>query len=400
MKRFSFSSKLRQKAKAPIPTEIERPTQEKEPVLRKWLLRSFLIALVIALAYFVFRDILFTEVKGLVKPEKIVVQSNTDGIFISMVSIGDVVEPNHLIAKVYNPDLEAEIGALKQTLNLLISWRDRLKDENLVRKELTEFNQKLSTLSASLTFSDPETIKKQLKALYRERAAILEDIANLSRRLKQVRELLNVGAATQLEVDSIQSKLVNLQASLSTVNLKISELRERLKKAEEFKVLEKKVEESTGINPMLPNIASIDSEIASIKSRLEVLESKVSNEFISFPHRVKVASILPSGTQVVKGTQLLSVLDMDRFYVVAYLPPDKAKDVYRGQEVKIILPNGAKLKGTVESFEPTLVLKPAVLVGPLEKRTLVLPVRIKISGEKEVRKLVYENMPVTVVFGR
>lgn len=330
MKRFSFSNKLKQKAKAPVPTEIERPVQEKEPVLRKWVLRGFLVALVIALAYFVFKDILFTEVKGLVKPEKIVVQSNTDGIFISMVSVGDIVEPNRLIAKVYNPDLEAEIKSLKQTLELLISWRDKLKKENLARKELTEFNQELSTLSTSLTFSDTETIRKQLKALYRERAVILENIANLSHRLNQVKELLSVGAATQLEVDSIKSKLASLQSSLSAVNFKINELREKLKKAEEFKLLERKVKESTGVNPMLPNIASIDSEIASIKSRLEVLESKVSSEFISFPHRVKIASILPSGTRVVKGTQLLSVLDMEKFYVVAYLPPDEAKSVYRG----------------------------------------------------------------------
>lgn len=401
MKRFPLSEKFKKKATAPLPTEIERPQAEKEPVLRKWLLRGVLIILLVGVIYFVFRDIFFVKVKGLVKPEKITVQANTDGVFIALASVGETVEPNRVVGKIYNPAIEAEIKALNESIKLLTAWREKLKSENLTRKELTEFNLQLTKASQSLKFSSPETIRKKLESLYEERASLIESITQLSEKLRRIKELIQVGAATELDFESVESKLIRLQSDLSAINSKISDLEERLKKAEEFQKIEKKISRNLEINPLLPDIVSIDSKIDSIKSRIHVLESEVSSEFISFPFKVKIASILPSGTRVIKGTQVLTALNVQRYYVVAYVPPDRGKGIYVGENVKVILPNGVKLKGTVEGFEPTLVLKPAVLVGPLEKRSLVLPVRIRLLGkEKEVRKIVYENMPVTVVFNK
>lgn len=401
MRRFSLSERFKRKASAPLPTDIERPQEGKEPVLRKWLLRGVILLFLAGLFYFVFKDVIFVKVKGLVRPEKIIVQARTDGTFIAFASVGDIVEPGKVVGKIYNPAVESEIRSLKSTLNLLLNWRDKLEKENLSRKEQLEFNYKLSELSEAARFSDPETIRKELNTLYRERALLLESRADLIRKMRRVKKLIKVGAATELDLESLRDKLVRLESQISAVNSRIAVLREKLKKSEEFKQIAGKMKETIGVNPLLPNIASIDSEISAIKSRIEVLESKVSEEFISFPYKVKVASILPSGTNVVKGTQLLSVFNLQKYFVIAYVPPDRSKGIYKGERVGIVLPNGAKLKGVVEGFEPTLVLKPAVLVGPLEKRSLVLPVRIKIlENDKEVRKIVYENMPVTIVFNR
>ncbi len=401
MKRFSLSERFKKKASAPLPTDIERPGREKEPILRKWLLRGTILLILIGLVYFVFKDILFVKVKGLVKPEKIVVQSNTDGTFIAFASVGDELDPGKIVGKVYNPEIESEIKSLKSTLNLLLNWRNKLEEENLLRKKQLELNYNLNELSESTRFLAPETLRKELNDLYQERALLIKTKVDLSKKKSQIKKLIEVGAATELELESIRDKLIRLESQLSTVNAKIAILKEKLKKAKEFKQIAQKLKETTGTNPLLPSIASIDSEISSIKSRLEVLESKVSGEFISFPYKIKVASILPSGTRVVKGTQLLSVYNLQKYYVIAYVPPDKAKNIYVGEKVDIVLPNKKKLEGIVEGFEPSLVLKPAVLVGPLEKRSLVLPVRIKILEEnREVRKIVYENMPVTIVFNR
>ena len=401
MKRFSLSERFKKKASAPLPTDIERPGREKEPVLRKWLLRGTILLILIGLIYFVFKDIFFVKVKGLIKPEKIVIQSNIDGTFIAFASIGDELDPGKIVGKVYNPEIESEIKSLKSTLNLLLNWRSKLEEENLLRRKQLELSYNLSKLSESTKFLDPKTIRTELNNLYRERALLIETKVDLLRKENQIKKLIEVGAATDLEIESLRDKLVRLESQLSTVNAKIALLREKLKKTEEFKQIARKLEETTGANPLLPNIASIDSEISSIKSRLEALESKVSEEFISFPYRIKIASILPSGTRVVKGTQLLSVYNLQKYYVIAYVPPDKAKNIYVGERVGIVLPNKEKIEGVVEGFEPSLVLKPAVLVGPLEKRSLVLPVRIKIlEKNREVRKIVYENMPVTIVFNR
>ena len=401
MKRFSLSERFKKKASAPLPTDIERPGREKEPVLRKWLLRGTILLILIGLIYFVFKDIFFVKVKGLIKPEKIVVQSNTDGTFIAFASVGDELDPGKIVGKVYNPEIESEIKSLKSTLNLLLNWRNKLEEENLLRKKQLELNYNLNELSESTRFLEPETLRKELNDLYRERALLIETKVDLLKKKSQIKKLIEVGAATELELESLRDKLIRLESQLSTVNAKIAILKEKLKKAKEFKQIAQKLKETTGTNPLLPNIASLDSEISSIKSRLEVLESKVSGEFISFPYKIKIASILPSGTRVVKGTQLLSVYNLQKYYVIAYVPPDKAKNIYVGEKVGIVLPNKKKLEGIVEGFEPSLVLKPAVLVGPLEKRSLVLPVRIKILEEnREVRKIVYENMPVTIVFNR
>ena len=401
MRRFSLSERFKKKASAPLPTDIERPQGEKEPVLRKWLLRGVILFFLASLIYFVFKDVLFVKVKGLIKPEKITVLSNTDGVFISMASVGDILNPGKVVGKVYNPAIESEIKSLKSTLSLLLSWREKLKKENLSRKERLELKYKLSELSEAIRFSDPQTIRKELNTLFRERAFLIENRADLLRNIERVKKLIEIGAATELDLESLRDKLVRLESRISMINSRIAVLQEELKKAEEFRKIAEKIKKTVGENPLLPTIASIDSEISSIKSRIEVLESKVADEFISFHYRVKVASILPSGTRVIKGTQLLSVFNLQKYYVIAYVPPDRAKGIYKGEQVDIILPNGAKLKGVIEGFEPSLVLKPAILVGPLEKRSLVLPVRIKIlEKDREVRKVVYENMPVTIVFNR
>jgi hypothetical protein len=401
MKRFSLSEKFKRKAAAKAPLEIERPSKQEEPLLRKWFLRGILLLMVAALAYFVLKDVFFVEVRGLIRPEKITVESPSDGIFIPLASVGDVVEPNKPVAKIYNPQLEAEIKALTKSLRLLELWREKLKEENAARKELEELRQKVDKAFRLYTVPDPKALREELDSLYQQRKYLLEDLVDKERKLKRLKELVTVGAATESELLTLKSTIDKIRSSISALNSKIARLKDELRRAEQLKRLAKEIKEVVGFNPLYPNLASIDRDIDTIRSRLKVLESKLSVEFISFPFRVKVSSALPSGSYVVKGTNVLSVLNVEKYFVIAYVPPKLVSKLYRGEFVKILLPNGDKLKGKIVNFEPSLVLKPPVLVGPLEKRELVLPVKIQILGdEREVRELVYEDMPVVVVFGK
>ena len=401
MKRFKLSDALKKKATAPVPTELERPVQAKESPIRKWILRIIIFFIFLSIVYFVFRDIFFVEVKGLIKPEKIVVYAPFNGVFISFTFVGSIVEPNKPIGKIYNPEIESEIKALKDTLKLLVFWRKKLKEENNNRKELEKINQEIRNLTQLYDVPNPQLLKKSLNYLYKQRELLIEKEHQLRRRLIDVKKLVKIGAATKLDLEAIELKLLKIETDINTINSEISKLEDKIKRAEELKKYLKETAKVVDVNPLLPNLSSIDSEISSIEERIQKLSAKVNSEFISFPFKVKVASLIPSGSYVIKGTQVASVFNLNNYYVIAYVPPDRLKRIYIGEYVKVILPNGKKLKGIVSAFKPSLVLKPATLVGPLEKRSLVLPVKIKILLEdKEVRKIVYENMPVTVIFNK
>jgi len=395
MKRFRFSEKLKEKARAPVPTEIERPTERKEPVLRRWLIRGISLLVVILLFYILFKDVFVSEVDGLIEPEKITVQAPTDGTVITFFSEGDTVPPNKTIAKIYNPEIEESIKSLKDTIAMLLKWKEELKAENERRKLDIKQSKELTKFSLLVSAPTREELARALSALKQKEASLIEEREVLKEEIRKLQKLIEVGAATRSELTLKLKQLTSVEAAIADLKAKMSQLYARLK------VLNRErppVDENVEINPLLPQLQSVDYQIASLKSTLEKLTSKLDTAFISLPFAVKISQIVPSGSFVSKGTQVLSAVRMDKFIVTAFVDPKDAKKIRIKDRVTVILPTGEKIKGEVIKFEPTLVLKPAVLVGPLEKRTLVLPVRIKILEEKEVRKIAYENMPVTVVF--
>jgi len=394
MRRFKLSTKLKEKAQAPLPTEIERPGAPKEPAVRKWLLRLITLAALLGVIYFVFKDIFLTEIDGLIEPEKITVQAPTDGTLITYYDKGDTVPPNKVIAKIYNPEVEESLQGLKETLKVLLKWKEELKSENIRRKEEIEENRKTATFSLLLQTPTADEIEKELRLLKEKEARLLEERELLKSQILKIKRLITEGAATQGELTAKIKQLTAVETSLADVRAKIYQLKEKLKIIRNRPPLKEKVE----TNPLLPQIATIDYQISSLRATIEKLSSKLSSSFISFPFEVRISEILPSGSFVSKGTNIITAIRPDRFMVTAFVEPKKASKIRIGERVTIVLPNGTRLKGEVVKFEPTLVLKPAVLVGPLEKRTLTLPVRIRILEEKEVRKIVYENMPVTVIF--
>ncbi|GAB6076744.1 HlyD family secretion protein [Desulfurobacterium crinifex] len=392
MKRFTLTKKLKEKASAPIPTEIERPTERKEPPLRKWFFRSFLLIIFLGIVYIVFKDVIFVEIKGLVKPEKITVKAPFDGTFIAFASIGDVVEKDHLIGKIYNSKVESGIKSLQETLKLLLSWEDRLKEENSLRRKL----EKLTLSTRTYSLSDPITLRKELRSLYREREKLVEMAADTEERLKKLKALVEIGAATELEVEKEKEKLIKLKREIDRVNSKTAQIEGKLKKAKELEKLIKSLKGSP--SPLITSLSSIDFQIDRVKQKINELSSSVALSLIKFPFKVKVSQIATTGSYLSKGDNVVTVFNMNNYFVEAYFPPKEAKKIHIGDRVKVLLPTGEKLEGVVEAFEPNLILKPNVLVGPLEKRTLVLPVKIKLINQ-EGRSIVYENMPVTVLLG-
>jgi len=395
MKRFKLSDKLKERSKAPLPTEIERPTERKEPVLRKWLIRGISLLVILLIFYVLFKDVFMSEVDGLIEPEKITVQAPTDGTVITFFAKGDTVPANKVIAKIYNPELEESIKSLKETISLLMKWKEELKEENEKRKFDIKQSKELSKFSLLVSAPTKEEITRALAALRQKEATLIEEREVLKEEISKLQRLIEVGAATRSELNLKLRQLSTVEAAIADVKAKISQLYAKLKI---LKSEHPPLNADVDINPLLPQLQSVDYQIASLKSNLEKLTSKLNTAFISLPFKVKISSIVPSGSYVSKGTNVLSAVRLDKFIVTAFVQPKDAKKIRIGERVTIILPTGEKVKGEVIKFEPTLVLKPAVLVGPLEKRTLVLPVRIKILEQEEVRKIAYENMPVTVVF--
>jgi len=395
MRRFKLSEKLRKKAQAPLPTEIERPTGEKEPKFRKWLIRIISISIVLAIAYILFQNIFISKVDGLIEPEEITVESPADGTILSFFDEGDFVPAGKTIAKVFNPEVEKSIKDLNFTIRELIKWKKELEKENQRRKEEVKANKELSQFSLLISTPSKEEIVKEIRILKSKEARLLEEKTLIESEISRLRRLVQLGAATSSELEAKLRKLSTVESALADVRATMVKLKTKLKLLKEKPTLAQ-----VDINPLLPQIQSLDYQIISLENTVRKLSAKLSTFYISFDYPVKISEILPSGSAVSKGTVILKAIRPDKLVVTAFVEPKKANRLRIGDRARIVLPNGVKLEGEIVRFGSSLILKPAVLVGPLEKRTLVLPVKIEILEPKEVRKIAYANMPVTVIFNK
>ncbi len=396
MKKFTLSKKLKEKAQAPESIELERP-EAKEYTLRKWFIRLAPLVLIGVVLYFIFKDVFFLELDGLIVPEKVKYTSPIEGRFIAYAKVGDVVEPNKVIGKIYNPSFETEKKVLSENLQMYTMWKEKLKNENFNRKKLNLINQEIAKLNQISRIDNPESIKKEIELLKRNKELLLKEEEVLKKKISDIEDLIKIGGATEGELLAVRKDLVKIQLNITSIDSKINKLYDRLAKLTPLVNLLKKESSTIETNPLLPNLIYLERDISSLKSKLNILDSKSSVENISFPFRAKIASILPSNSFISSGVDVVTVFNIDSYKIVAYALPEDAKQLSVGMQVSLILPSGEKLEGIISGFGSTLVLKPTVLVSPLEKRKLVLPVMVKLpQGEILRREMLYENMPVKI----
>lgn len=103
------------------------------------------------------------------------------------------------------------------------------------------------------------------------------------------------------------------------------------------------------------------------------------------------------------GTRLMSLVPLDKLYIVANFKETQLALMRRGQpvEIKVDALDGIMLKGRVDSFSPGTgaqfsLLPPQNATGNFTKITQRVPVRIALEATAETRRLLVPGLSVTV----
>ncbi|WP_457643183.1 HlyD family secretion protein [Persephonella sp.] len=392
MKRFTVSKKLKESMSSPKPPEVQREVSEKIPFWRKYFLQIVIVIFMILFVWFVFNVLYREKIKGLVKFEKITLEAPVSGTFIALASDGEVVERNHVIGKIINPELDEKIKALKDELTFLEKLKKDLEKEKQLKNKMIAFNQLLTIYN----LPDRKSIQKRLSINKNFLKQLEQQISLLEKRVSKIEELIKVGSATEFDLDKVRGQLFRLQRERIDLEMDIEKLQGQLRKLDRIESLFKTVNPEN-YSTTSPEVANVEILIRKAEKEIEILKKKLHSTQFSFPFDVQVVHLLPSNSYVFEGSTVGRVINLNSFYVKGYIPPEILDDVFVGRKVNVILPDGKKLKGIIEGFGAEVVPKPAMLVGSLEKKRYVLPVKIRLTSYTDfIKNNIYENMPVEI----
>ncbi|WP_457627203.1 HlyD family secretion protein [Persephonella sp.] len=392
MKKFNIGKKLKEQRQPLQPPEIGRePVDRKTVIRRKWFFRIVYTVVILLILWLLLKDLFITQTKGLVKIREITVTAPENGYFRPLCKAGDKVEPERPLGQIKNPEIEGELESLKETLSLLIQWRERIKEENEKRQRLERIKSYMKI--ASTTSVDITGLENQLNEAKKLRQEVKQQVIHQEEKIQQLKKLVGNGVVSLSDIQAEEQRLISLRRQLLDIEDRVLTLESRLKAIRAEKRLLSKYPE---IQPMIAQIESIDEKISRIKSRIKVLSSSIKDSTISLPYSVVIQSVLPENRYVTKGETVITALRPDEYYIEAYVEKNKLDEVIIGRKVTIVLPDGNEIEGVIEEKGSSYILKPHILVGPLERRDLVLPVKIK--PEKGVENVLHNNMPVDIIF--
>lgn len=207
-------------------------------------------------------------------------------------------------------------------------------------------------------------LKKQRAALEASRpnlatqvASVNEQIAGVITDRDRIMRLLKEGAATQQQLDNLNTKLASLQGQLAA-------------------------QKSTIAN----NISSLQEQIQAIDVKIEALTDQINKCLISSPISGTVLNkIAQAGEVTTFGKPLFKVADMDQVYLRAYFTSDQLSSLRLGQNVTVVADYGGgnekEYNGIISFIATESEFTPKTIQTQNSRANLVYAVKISVKND-------------------
>lgn len=207
-------------------------------------------------------------------------------------------------------------------------------------------------------------LKKQRAALEASRpnlatqvASVNEQIAGVITDRDRIMRLLKEGAATQQQLDNLNTKLASLQGQLAA-------------------------QKSTIAN----NISSLQEQIQAIDVKIEALTDQMDKCLISSPISGTVLNkIAQAGEVATFGKPLFKVADMDQVYLRAYFTSDQLSSLRLGQNVTVVADYGGgnekEYNGIISFIATESEFTPKTIQTQNSRANLVYAVKISVKND-------------------
>jgi HlyD family secretion protein len=202
--------------------------------------------------------------------------------------------------------------------------------------------------------SNRPDVKKQI-------AAITEQIAKQQTERARVRNLLEAGAATQKQLDDIQSAIAVLERQLSAQQ-----------------------------SALQNNVSSLDAQSSAIEIQIAQVEDKLSKCVISSPVSGTIlAKYTEAGELSITGKPLFKVADLKHVFLRAYLTSAQLAELRIGQTVTVFADFGGdrrkEYKGCITWISEKCEFTPKSIQTKNDRENLVYAVKIAVENDGYIK---------------
>ena len=223
-------------------------------------------------------------------------------------------------------------------------------------------------LSKMQLLQSMSSVKSNRPDISKQIAAFKEQIAKQQTERTRVENLLKAGAATQKQLDDINSAIVVLERQLAAMQSSLQN-----------------------------NASSIDAQSSAIEIQIAQIEDKLSKCIITSPVTGTIlAKYAEAGELAVPGKPLFKVADTKRLNLRAYLTLSQLKDVKLGQNVTVYADFGGdnrrEYTGTLTWISEKSEFTPKSIQTKDDRENLVYAVKIAIQNDGYVKIGMYGEL--------
>ena len=214
------------------------------------------------------------------------------------------------------------------------------------------------------------SVKSNRPDITKQIAALKEQIAKQQTERTRVENLLKAEAATQKQLDDINSTIVVLERQLDAMQSSLQN-----------------------------SASSIDAQSSAMEIQVAQIDDKLSKCIITSPVSGTIlAKYTEAGELAVQGKPLFKVADTKRLFLRAYLTLAQLKDVKLGQSVTVYADFGGdnrrEYKGTVTWISEKSEFTPKSIQTKDDRENLVYAVKIAIENDGYVKIGMYGELNI------
>lgn len=210
-----------------------------------------------------------------------------------------------------------------------------------------------------------ESVLKNRPDIGKQVQALKEQLKTLERERERVSRLLADGAATQKQMDDIESRIAVMQVQLDAQETALEN-----------------------------SVSSLDAQSSSIRMQMAQIDDRLAKCRISSPVSGTVLTkYAEAGEFVTAGRPLFKVADLDRVYLRAYVTSAQLSEIRLGQQVRVYSDYG---KGHVKEYQGTVTwissqseFTPKNIQTDDERSNLVYAVKVAVENDGLIKLGMY-----------
>ena len=210
-----------------------------------------------------------------------------------------------------------------------------------------------------------ESVLKNRPDIAKQVQAMKEQLKTLEREKDRVARLLADGAATQKQMDDIESQIAVMEVQLDAQETALEN-----------------------------SVSSLDAQSSSIGMQIAQIDDKLAKCRISSPVSGTVLTkYAEAGEFVAAGRALFKVADLDRVYLRAYVTSAQLSEIKIGQQVKVYSDYGKgyskEYPGTVTWISSQSEFTPKNIQTDDERRNLVYAIKVAVGNDGLIKLGMY-----------